>query len=158
MKKILLLLMLSMTTVSLFAQDDEYQKYLESLKKEQDAEMQKLSNEFSDFKAKANAEFADFVAKEWALFEEFKTQELSMYNILAITNIEIRLFVFLSKYNCLKSPFFQFECRYSAWIFRIPYILFGLTIQICYVLPCREVLDGTDSLQMPALRRGSQYG
>lgn len=78
MKKILLLLMLSMTTVSLFAQDDEYQKYLESLKKEQDAEMQKLSNEFSDFKAKANAEFADFVAKEWALFEEFKTQELSM--------------------------------------------------------------------------------
>ena len=47
MKKILLLLMLSMTTVSLFAQDDEYQKYLESLKKEQDAEIKECKDEAS---------------------------------------------------------------------------------------------------------------
>lgn len=85
MKKLSVLLMLSFVTFLLYAQDDEYQKYLESLKKEQtefqmnsDIEAQKLGEEYTDFKAKANAEFAEFISKEWKLFEEFKTQELSM--------------------------------------------------------------------------------
>ncbi len=68
-----------------YSQDDEYQKYLESLRKEQSEFMQNansdshdLNKEFTDFVTKANAEFADFLAKEWTLFEEFKTQELEM--------------------------------------------------------------------------------
>ena len=85
MKRIALLLMMSLFVVLSYAQDDEYQKYLESLKKEQaefqnesDANAQKLNEEYNDFKAKANAEFADFISKEWKLFEDFKTHELSM--------------------------------------------------------------------------------
>lgn len=85
MRKLLLLLSLSVISLSLYSQDDEYQKYLESLRKEQAAfeedmknAEQSLVNEYEDFKAKANAEFAEYIAKEWALFEEFKTQELSM--------------------------------------------------------------------------------
>ncbi len=85
MKRINLLLMMSLFVVLSYAQDDEYQKYLESLKKEQaefqndnNTQTQKLGEEYNDFKAKANAEFADFISKEWKLFEDFKTQELSM--------------------------------------------------------------------------------
>ncbi len=85
MRKLLLLLSLSVISLYLYSQDDEYQKYLESLRKEQAAfeedmknSEQSLVNEYEDFKAKANAEFAEYIAKEWALFEEFKTQELSM--------------------------------------------------------------------------------
>ena len=85
MKKLLLLLSLYVISFYCFSQDDEYQKYLESLKKEQSEFMQsannqtqKLSKEYDEFVTKANAEFAEFLAKEWALFEEFKTQELSM--------------------------------------------------------------------------------
>lgn len=85
MKRINLLLMMSLFVVLSYAQDDEYQKYLESLKKEQaefqndnNTKTQKLGEEYNDFKAKANAEFADFISKEWKLFEDFKTQELSM--------------------------------------------------------------------------------
>lgn len=85
MKKIFLTSVLFLSFFSAFAQVDEYQQYLESLKKEQSEFIQerqdninKINQEYSDFKAKANAEFAEFVAKEWALFEDFKTQELSM--------------------------------------------------------------------------------
>ena len=85
MRKICFLLLFSSLVMSLFSQDDEYRKYLESLRKEQtdfqkdaNAETQKLNEEYSDYKAKANAEFADFIAKEWRLFEEFKVQELSI--------------------------------------------------------------------------------
>lgn len=84
MKKILLLSFVIISSV-VYSQDDEYQRYLESMK-QQMSEMQNdyntaantMSDEFSDYKAKAIAEFADFMAKEWALFEEFKVQELSM--------------------------------------------------------------------------------
>ena len=85
MKKLLFLLPLYLISFHAFSQDDEYQKYLESLKKEQSEFMQsannqtqELSKEYDEFVTKANAEFAEFLAKEWALFEEFKTQELSM--------------------------------------------------------------------------------
>ena len=85
MKKLLFLLSLYVISFHAFSQDDEYQKYLESLKKEQSEFMQsannqtqELSKEYDEFVTKANAEFAEFLAKEWALFEEFKTQELSM--------------------------------------------------------------------------------
>lgn len=84
MKKLLLSIFCLMSFFA-YSQDDEYQKYLESLKKEQSEFMknansnsQDLHNEYADFVTKANAEFADFLAKEWALFDEFKTQELSM--------------------------------------------------------------------------------
>ena len=85
MKKSALLLMFSLFMVSSHAQDDEYQRYLESMKKNQeefkqdaDAAKQKISQEFIDYKAKADAEFADYIAKEWQLFEEFRIQELAM--------------------------------------------------------------------------------
>ena len=84
MKKLLLSIVCVMSFFA-YSPDDEYQKYLESLKKEQSEFMknansnsQDLHNEYADFVTKANAEFADFLAKEWALFDEFKTQELSM--------------------------------------------------------------------------------
>ena len=84
MKKLLLALFCLMSFF-VYSQDDEYQKYLESLKKEQSEfiqkstdNAQKLQEEYDSFVTKANAEFAEFLAKEWALFEEFKTQELSM--------------------------------------------------------------------------------
>ena len=84
MKKLLLSIFCVMSFFA-YSQDDEYQKYLESLKKEQSEFMknasgnsQDLHKEYADFVTKADAEFADFLAKEWALFEEFKTQELSM--------------------------------------------------------------------------------
>ena len=85
MKKLLFFLSLCVISFYGFSQDDEYQKYLESLKKEQtefmqkaNEQKQKLSDEYDEFVTKANAEFAEFLAKEWALFEEFKIQELSM--------------------------------------------------------------------------------
>lgn len=85
MKKTLLISLLLITTISLKAQDDEYQRYLESMRQQMseiqsdyNSNVSNINEEFADFKAKAIAEFADFMAKEWALFEEFKTQELSM--------------------------------------------------------------------------------
>lgn len=85
MRKLLLLLPLCLVSLLASSQDDEYQRYLESLKKEQSEfqqqstdQTQKLSQEYDEFVTKANAEFAEFLSKEWALFEEFKTQELSM--------------------------------------------------------------------------------
>ena len=63
MKKSALLLMFSLFMVSSYAQDDEYQRYLESMKKNQeefkqdaDAAKQKISQEFIDYKAKADAD------------------------------------------------------------------------------------------------------
>lgn len=85
MKKTLLISLLLITTISLKAQDDEYQRYLESMRQQMseiqndyNSNVSNMNEEFAEFKAKAIAEFADFMAKEWALFEEFKTQELSM--------------------------------------------------------------------------------
>lgn len=85
MKKIFLLILFFYVTLPSYSQDDEYQKYLESVRKEQSElreEMkdisQSLYDEYKDYKARANAEFADFIAKEWSLFEEFKTHNLSM--------------------------------------------------------------------------------
>ena len=85
MKKLLLSLSFVVLSSVLYSQDDEYQRYLESMR-QQMSDMRNdynnaansMSEEFADYKAKAIAEFADFMAKEWALFEEFKTQELSM--------------------------------------------------------------------------------
>ena len=85
MKKLLLSLLFVVVSSVLYSQDDEYQRYLESMQ-QQMSDMQNdynnaansMSEEFAEYKAKAIAEFADFMAKEWALFEEFKTQELSM--------------------------------------------------------------------------------
>ena len=88
MKKTLLISLLLITTISLKAQDDEYQRYLESMRQQMsevqndyNSNVSNMNEEFADFKAKAIAEFADFMAKEWALFEEFKTQELSMIHL-----------------------------------------------------------------------------
>ncbi len=84
MRKLLFLLLLVISFCG-YSQDDEYQKYLESLRKEQSDFMQNstdnsqvLYDEFAEFVSKTNAEFAEFLAKEWALFEEFKTQSLTM--------------------------------------------------------------------------------
>lgn len=85
MKKLLFLSFLSIISFLGYSQDDEYQKYLESLKEEQskflqdaNKHTQRLNEEYDEFITKANAEFAEFLAREWALFEEFKTQELTM--------------------------------------------------------------------------------
>ena len=78
MKKLFLLLPFCILPLLAPSQDHKYQRYLESLKKEQADYVQKANQEYEDFVTKANAEFAEFIAKEWALFEEFKTQELSM--------------------------------------------------------------------------------
>lgn len=84
MKKLSLLILL-VASFSLVAQVDEYQEYLNSLKKEQEnfvknaekniADMQK---EYQKFVTEANAEYASFMKKEWELYENFKTQELTM--------------------------------------------------------------------------------
>lgn len=85
MKKIGLLLMSFLFVMTLRSQDDEYQKYLESMKQQQvdfkqeaNAQKQKLEQDLNDYITKANAEFAEFIAKDWKLFEEFKIQELAM--------------------------------------------------------------------------------
>lgn len=87
MKKLLLLSCFYVISFLGFSQDDDFQKYLESMKGEQsefmqksieDANTKKIQKEYDEFITKVNAEFAEFLAKEWELFEEFKTQELSM--------------------------------------------------------------------------------
>lgn len=85
MKKMSLLIFVLFSVFSLSAQVDEYQEYMDAMKKQQSEyeekskkDASKLEKEYSDYLEKANAEFAEFMAKEWALFEEFKVQELSM--------------------------------------------------------------------------------
>ena len=80
-----LLIFVLFSVFSLSAQVDEYQEYMDAMKKQQSEyeekskkDASKLEKEYSDYLEKANAEFAEFMAKEWALFEEFKVQELSM--------------------------------------------------------------------------------
>ena len=85
MKKLSLLIILTAAVFPLMAQVDEYQEYLNSLRKEQEtfvkntekniAEMQK---EYQKFVTEANAEYASFMKKEWELYENFKTQELTI--------------------------------------------------------------------------------
>lgn len=84
-KKISILIILSITFFAAVAQVDEYQQYLDSYKKEQDRMIKEYENkttdmvkEYQKFVTEANAEYAEFIRKEWTLFEEFKTQELSM--------------------------------------------------------------------------------
>lgn len=84
-KKISLLFVLAVASFPLMSQVDEYQEYLNSIKKEQ-AEFAKKTNdgiseikkEYQKFVTEANAEYAAFMKKEWELYEEFKTQELTM--------------------------------------------------------------------------------
>lgn len=85
MKKMSLLIFAMFSVFTLSAQVDEYQEYLNSMKKQQSdfeekskKDASKLEKEYSEYIEKANAEFAEFVAKEWALYEEFKVHELSM--------------------------------------------------------------------------------
>ena len=65
MKRTFLLLALSLITVSLSAQIDEYEKYLDSVRNEKNkmyqdykTEIQQVRNEYEEYKAKQNAEFA----------------------------------------------------------------------------------------------------
>lgn len=85
MKKLSLLILLIVASFPLMAQVDEYQEYLNSLKKEQEAfakneekNISEMQKEYQKFVTEANAEYAAFMKKEWELYENFKTQELTM--------------------------------------------------------------------------------
>ena len=85
MKRAFTLSFIIFISMSINAQDDEYQRYLESqrnkltdLYNETKKGTDSLITEYKDYKVKAITDFADFMAKEWALFEDFKNQELSM--------------------------------------------------------------------------------
>ncbi len=85
MIKKLSLLILLVASFPLIAQVDEYQEYLNSLKKEQETfvknaekNITEMQKEYQKFVTEANAEYAAFMKKEWELYEEFKTQELTM--------------------------------------------------------------------------------
>lgn len=78
MKKLLFVLTLTLVGMSCYAQDDEYQKFIEQQKRQYQQsvndyrnDMQRRDQEYKDFVAKQNAEFADFMAKQWELFNEF---------------------------------------------------------------------------------------
>ena len=85
MKKLSLFILLIAASFTLMAQVDEYQEYLNSLKKEQEEfarqtekNISNLQKEYQKFVTEANAEYAAFMKKEWELYENFKTQELTM--------------------------------------------------------------------------------
>ena len=85
MKRAFTLSFIIFISMSINAQDDEYQRYIESqrnkltdLYNETKEGTDSLITEYKDYKVKAITDFADFMAKEWALFEDFKNQELSM--------------------------------------------------------------------------------
>lgn len=85
MIKKLSLLILLVASFPLMAQVDEYQEYLNSLKKEQEnfvknaeKNITDMQKEYQKFVTEANAEYAAFMKKEWELYEDFKTQELTM--------------------------------------------------------------------------------
>ena len=85
MKKLSLFILLIAASFPLMAQVDEYQEYLNSLKKEQEEfarqtekNISNLQKEYQKFVTEANAEYAAFMKKEWELYENFKTQELTM--------------------------------------------------------------------------------
>ena len=85
MKKLTLLMLLIVVSFSLMAQVDEYQEYLNSLRKEQETfvkntnkNISEMQKEYQKFVTEANAEYASFMKKEWELYENFKTQELTM--------------------------------------------------------------------------------
>ena len=76
MKKLSLLILL-VASFSLVAQVDEYQEYLNSLKKEQEnfvknaeKNITDMQKEYQKFVTEANAEYAAFMKKEWELYEE----------------------------------------------------------------------------------------
>lgn len=85
MKKSFFAIILAFAAFVSFAQDDEYQKFLEKRNKQmQEASQtyqQNISNarqEYDDFVAQQNAEFAEFVAKQWELFNEFAKNQVAM--------------------------------------------------------------------------------
>ena len=85
MKKLSLFILLIAASFPLMAQVDEYQEYLNSLKKEQEEfarqtekNISNLQKEYQKFVTEANAEYAAFMKKEWELYENFKIQELTM--------------------------------------------------------------------------------
>lgn len=85
MKKIILTIALTLVAVTVFSQDDEYQKFIEAQRKQMEQQQQEFQQgvadkqkEYQDFVDKQNAEFAEFVAKEWALFNEFAKEQLAM--------------------------------------------------------------------------------
>ena len=83
MKKLALSLVLTVIAFAAFAQDDEYQKFIEAQQKQMQEQQNTYSSyvtdktkEYDDYVAKQNAEFAEFVAKDWELFNEFKKDPL----------------------------------------------------------------------------------
>ncbi len=85
MKKLIFTSVMMLFVLASFSQDNEYQKFLESSKKQfnksvtgyQDNVKQK-TKEYKEFAAKQNAEFADFMAKKWELFNEFAKEKMEM--------------------------------------------------------------------------------
>ena len=68
MKRTFLLLALSLITVSLSAQIDEYEKYLDSVRNEKNkmyqdykTEIQQVRNEYDEYKAKKNTKIDKFI-------------------------------------------------------------------------------------------------
>ena len=85
MRKIVLTIALTLVAVTVFSQDDEYQKFIEAQRKQMEQQQQEFQQgvadkqkEYQDFVDKQNAEFAEFVAKDWALFNEFAKEQLAM--------------------------------------------------------------------------------
>ena len=74
-------MLLIVVSFSLMAQVDEYQEYLNSLRKEQETfvkntnkNISEMQKEYQKFVTEANAEYASFMKKDWELYENFKTQ------------------------------------------------------------------------------------
>ena len=85
MKKLSLLILLIVASFPLLAQVDEYQEYLNSLKKEQEAfakneekNISEMQKEYQKFVTEANAEYAAFMKKEWELYEKGKDYNRSL--------------------------------------------------------------------------------
>ena len=84
MKKMFFTLIMALISFVSFSQDDEYQKFIESQKKQMNEKkdaynngVNQMNKEYQTFVEKQNAEFAEFVAKQWELFEEFAKESMS---------------------------------------------------------------------------------
>ena len=84
MKKLFFTLIMALISFVSFSQDDEYQKFIESQKKQMNEKkdaynsgVNQMNKEYQTFVEKQNAEFAEFVAKQWELFEEFAKESMS---------------------------------------------------------------------------------
>lgn len=85
MKKVVFAIAIALVAMSLFAQDNEYQKFLNEQKKQMQENADKYNQsiaekqqQYQDFVDQQNAEFADFVAKDWELFNNFAKEQLAM--------------------------------------------------------------------------------